>query len=183
MPIIINEINNRPKYNIIKDAEKIYENVKKYVKENNVLYEEIIIDNGYDLESKHYDVKGLGSIFIDKSITFMFSRNNMCVMKLDYEDELMIQNEICPTYRMFNGIKEKIVTSGDGLYKGKNNYYFKGSTVNNIVLYNDIIWKIDYFDDDGVSLLNDNGDNIKLNKNYIVKSGTGVFKDPYIFED
>lgn len=102
--IVIKEIEMRPKLNLIKDVEKILKNIK------NVKYTEtieIIIDNGYVIDDKLYQVDGKGVIFIEDSTSVMLSRDGMCAMKLPYSDDIMLQEEVCPNYRLVDG--EKIV--------------------------------------------------------------------------
>ncbi len=153
LPILVNELINRPKYNLINDGKKLLDNVSTYVKNNNVSLEEIVINNKYEMNNKTYNVKGEGVIFIDKTISFMLSRSNMCVMKLDNSDNIMIQDGICPSYRMFNGIKEKIVSSGNGLYKEDDYYIYKGKGVSNLLLYDNSLWYILKIDNTSIKIV------------------------------
>ena len=104
IPIIVNEINLRPKLNLINDVKDIIEIVEKT--ELPVMPKEIIIDNGFEINGKKYNVKGHGVIFLEKNYSIMLSRNGMCALKMDYEEKVMFQKEECPNYRLVNGEKK-----------------------------------------------------------------------------
>lgn len=106
IPIILNEISLRPKLSLIKDVEKILENIEGYSISKDII--EILINDGYKINNKHYNVKGKGVIFIEEKPSVMLSRNGMCAMKLPHSDDIMFQNEECPNYRLING--EKVVS-------------------------------------------------------------------------
>lgn len=107
IPIIINEINMRPKLSLVNDVKKILKNIKDYDYKDETV--EIVIDNGYTLNSKTYKIKGKGIIFIEENSSVMLSRNGMCAMKLPYSEDIMLQNEECPNYRLVDG--EKMVVT------------------------------------------------------------------------
>lgn len=90
--VVINEINMRPKVNLVKDVEKIYEIVK-----NSEDYDEamIIIDNGFDYKGKHYEFKGQGRIYVGKDPIVALERNGKCAMKLPYNEDVMFQESVC----------------------------------------------------------------------------------------
>ena len=67
VPIVINEINIRPKLNLINDVKKILKNIDSYELTDDGIAEEFIVYDGYTIHGDHYDVKGTGVIFIDKS--------------------------------------------------------------------------------------------------------------------
>ena len=161
IPIIINEINIRPKLKLIDDVEKILLNYSKIDKSNDSPYE-VIINNGYKIDNKYTEVEGTGVIFVDKDVSVMLSRNNMCAMKLPYQDKIMFQNESCPQYKMFNGIKLPIVNSNDGLYKQDNLYLYKGNVDNNYVLFNNIYFRIYSFKNNTIKLVKDSPDKIEI---------------------
>lgn len=103
-PIIINEIVMRPRLALINDVNKIVEIIKKT--ELPVMTKEIVIDNGFKINNKNYEVKGRGVIFLEKNYSVMLSRNGMCALKMDYDDKIMFQKEECPNYRLVNGEKK-----------------------------------------------------------------------------
>lgn len=106
IPIVINEINLRPKLKLISDVEKILDNIEGYDSQENIL--EVLIVDEYKIDNKTYKVKGNGVIFLEDNPSVMLSRNGMCAMKLPYSDEIMFQEEECPKYRLING--EKVIT-------------------------------------------------------------------------
>ena len=106
IPIIINYYSLRKKLSLIKDVEEIVNIVKKLDLPETT--EEIVINNGYTLNNKEYEVKGHGQIFLDKDYSIFLSRNGMCALKLAYDEKVMFQNEECPTYRLENGVLKKI---------------------------------------------------------------------------
>jgi len=103
-PIIINEVVMRPRLALINDVNKIVEIIKKT--ELPVMTKEIVIDNGFKINNKNYEVKGHGVIFLEKNYSVMLSRDGMCALKMDYDDKIMFQKEECPNYRLVNGEKK-----------------------------------------------------------------------------
>lgn len=158
IPIAINEINIRPKLNLINDVKKILKNIDSYKLTENDIAEEFIIDDGYTIHGDHYDVNGTGVIFIDKSNSVFLNRDGMCAMKVPYSDDIMIQYEECPVYRMFNGIKTPIVTNDSGLYKEADKYVYKGSDLDNYIMYNNELWNIVSFNDGNIKLIKNSYD-------------------------
>ena len=176
VPVIINEIYNRPKYNLISDAEKILNNVDNYVKNSDISLEEILIDNKYTLNKDTYKVSASGIVIIDEGINLLLSKDNMCVIKLS-DSDMMFQKEKCPEYRMFNGIKEKIVSSGSGLYKENDKYVYKGKNSSNLLIYNEGLYYILEIDDNYfkiVSLTNISEDKL-TNEEYSNTFSEGSF--------
>jgi hypothetical protein len=163
VPIVINEIKIRPKLNLINDVRKILKNMDNYELNDDGVAEEYIIDNGYTIHGDKYDVKGTGVIFLDKSNSVFLNRNGMCAMKVPYSEDIMIQYEECPVYRMFNGIKTPIVNNDSGLYKEKDNYIYKGNDLSNYIMYNNQLWNIVSFSDGNIKLIKSNYDTIKYN--------------------
>lgn len=183
-PIIINEIYTTEKRILINDANKILKLINNEKNE----FKEIIINNSFKINDKEYKVKGEGVIFLDDD-TFFLGTEDKCIMKLNYSEKIMYQDEPCPVYRMFNGIKNKIVTSGDGLYQENDRFYFKGKDVYNYVLYEEKIWNIVEFNNDGMKLINkrniedsDEYETLVISKDVYIKKGTGSIKDPYIID-
>lgn len=162
IPIIINEIKIRPKLNLINDVKKILRNIDNYKFSDEELSKEYIIDNGYTIDGKDYKVNGNGVIFIDKSNSVFLNRNGMCAMKLPYSEEVMIQYEECPVYRMFNGIKTPIAIKDSGLFQDNDSYIYKGKDLNNYVIYKDNLWNILSFEDGNVKIIKSNYDNISF---------------------
>lgn len=72
VPIVINEINIRPKLNLINDVKKILKDIDNYELSEDGVAEEYIIDNGYTINDKSYTVKGTGVIFVDESNSCIF---------------------------------------------------------------------------------------------------------------
>lgn len=184
LPIIINEVLMSEKKQLINDANKIL----KIINNEENKYNEIIINNNFILNNKEYEVKGTGIIFLDDD-TFFLGTKDKCIMKLNYSEKIMYQDEPCPIYRMFNGIKNKIVTSGSGLYQDNDRFYFKGKDVYNYVLYDEKIWNIVEFNNDGMKLINkrnieyDNEyETVIIDKDILIKEGIGSIKDPYIID-
>lgn len=184
LPIIINEVLMSEKKQLINDANKIL----KIINNEENKYNEIIINNNFILNNKEYEVKGTGIIFLDDD-TFFLGTKDKCIMKLNYSEKIMYQDEPCPIYRMFNGIKNKIVTSGSGLYQDDDRFYFKGKDVYNYVLYDEKIWNIVEFNNDGMKLINkrnieyDNEyETVIIDKDILIKEGIGSIKDPYIID-
>ena len=105
IPIVINEINIRTKLALINDVKEILVIINEY--EYGKETKEIVIANEYEFDSKIYKVDGQGIIFLEENPSVMLSRDGMCAMKLPYKDEVMFQEEECPTYRLVNG--EKVV--------------------------------------------------------------------------
>ena len=103
-PIIINEVVMRPRLALINDVSEIIEIIKKT--ELPVMTKEIVIDNGFKINNKKYEVKGHGVIFLEKNYSVMLSRDGMCALKMDYDDKIMFQKEECPNYRLVNGEKK-----------------------------------------------------------------------------
>lgn len=103
--IVKTEIKIRPKLSLINDVEKIVKNIEELNYSGETI--EIIIDNGYEVNSRNYDVKGEGVIFLEKEYSIMLSRNGMCALKMPYSDEVMFQEEECPKYRLIEN--EKVV--------------------------------------------------------------------------
>lgn len=163
IPIVINEINIRPKLNLINDVKKILKNIDDYELTEDGIAEEYIIDNGYAIHDTEYDVKGTGVIFIDKSNSVFLNRDGMCAMKVPYSDDIMIQYEECPVYRMFNGIKTPIVTDDSGLYKESDKYVYKGNNLSNYIMYDNELWNIVSFSDGNIKLIKSSYDTIKYN--------------------
>jgi len=163
VPIAINEIKIRPKLNLINDVKKILKNIDSYELTEDGIAEEYIIDNGYTIHNTGYKVKGTGVIFIDKSNSVFLNRDGMCAMKVPYSDDIMIQYEECPVYRMFNGIKTPIVTEDSGLYKEADKYIYKGNNLSNYIMYNNELWNIVSFSDDNMKIIKSNYDTIKYN--------------------
>lgn len=172
LPIIINEVYSYEKKNLIKDAKNILKNITEYENE----YKEIVIDNQYILGNKSYKVNGTGVIFLDDD-TFFLGTDDKCIMKLNYSDELMYQEEECPIYRMFNGIKSNIVTSGDGLYQDDDIYYFKGTEVSNYVNYNDKLWRILEFNSQGIKLISNSAFKVSSNLEEIYEQLNAKYKN------
>ena len=176
IPIVINEIKIRPKLNLINDVKKILKNIDTYKFSDEDLSEEYIIENGYTIDGKDYKVNGYGVIFIDKNNSVFLNRNGMCAMKLPYSEEVMIQYEECPVYRMFNGIKTPISTKDSGLYQENNSYIYKGNDLSNYVIYNNDLWNILSFEDGNMKIIKSTYDKIpfdsiedlysKLNEKY-----------------
>jgi len=160
IPIVINEINIRPKLNLINDVKKILKNIDNYELTENGIAEEFIIDNGYTIHDTKYDVKGTGVIFIDEDNSVFLNRNGMCAMKVPYSKEIMIQYEECPIYRMFNGIKTPIVTEDSGLYEDTNGYVYKGNDLSNYMIYDNELWNIVSFEDGNMKLIKNSYDTI-----------------------
>ena len=184
LPIIINEVLMSEKKQLINDANKIL----KIINNEENKYNEIIINNNFILNNKEYEVKGTGIIFLDDD-TFFLGTKDKCIMKLNYSEKIMYQDEPCPIYRMFNGIKNKIVTSGSGLYQDDDRFYFKGKDVYNYVLYDEKIWNIVEFNNDGMKLINKRNieynneyETVIIDKDIIIKEGIGSIKDPYIID-
>ncbi|MEG0909510.1 MAG: hypothetical protein RSH78_04015 [Bacilli bacterium] len=166
--ITINEIRMRPKLNLVNDAKKIKEIIKKTNKQNKE--EQIIINNQYKIENKKYKIKGTGVIFLEENYSFFIGRNNMCAMKMTYSNDIMFQNKPCPTYRMFNSIKLPIKEKGDGLYKDLS---FKGKDPDNYVILNDKLFRILNFKNGNMNLVStyysDKIDLEDYNKENIIK--------------
>lgn len=186
IPIIINEIRLRPKIKLINDVNLILKNIDKYSNEDNYS-KEYMINDGYTINDDNFSVKGVGVIFIDKSNSVFLSRNGMCAMKLPYNDKVMIQNEECPIYRMFNGIKVPVVNSGDGLYSSNDGYIFKGNS-RNYVLYKKELWNIIVFSDNNVELIMNkpvdiNYKNINDLYNLLMKKYSNIISDNNIIEN
>lgn len=163
VPIIINEIKIRPKLNLINDVKKILKNINNYELNEDGIAEEYIIDNGYTIHGDKYEVKGTGVVFLDKSNSVFLNRDGMCAMKVPYSEEIMIQYEECPVYRMFNGIKTPIVNNDSGLYKEEDNYIYKGNDLSNYIMYDDKLWNIVSFSDGNIKLIKSNYDTIEYN--------------------
>lgn len=163
VPIIINEIKIRPKLNLINDVKKILKNINNYELNEDGIAEEYIIDNGYTIHGDKYAVKGTGVVFLDKSNSVFLNRDGMCAMKVPYSEEIMIQYEECPVYRMFNGIKTPIVNNDSGLYKEEDNYIYKGNDLSNYIMYDDKLWNIVSFSDGNIKLIKSNYDTIEYN--------------------
>lgn len=163
IPIIINEIKIRPKLNLINDVKKILKNIDTYKDSDEEISKEYLIDNGYTIDGKNYKVNGHGVIFIDKNSSVFLNRNGMCAMKLPYSEEVMIQYEECPVYRMFNGIKTPIATKDSGLFQNSDSYIYKGTELNNYVIYKDDLWNILSFEDGNVKIIKSNYDKFSFN--------------------
>jgi|GEM_PF-3979898 len=163
IPIVINEINIRPKLTLINDVKKILKNIDSYELNDDSIAEEFIINNGYTIHNDEYYVKGTGVIFMDKSNSVFLNRNGMCAMKVPYSEDIMIQYEECPVYRLFNGIKTPIVTDDSGLYKKADKYIYKGNNLDNYIMYNNELWNIVSFDDGNIKLIKNSYDIISYN--------------------
>ncbi len=160
VPIVINEINIRPKLSLINDVKKILKNIDNYELFEDGVAEEYIIDNGYTIDDISYTVKGTGVIFVDESNSVFLNRDGMCAMKVPYSDDIMIQYEECPVYRMFNGIKTPIVTDDSGLYEDTDMYVYKGNDLSNYIIYNNELWNIVSFNDGNMKLIKNTYDTI-----------------------
>ena len=166
VPIAINEINMRPKLELAHDVSKILENIKSYEKES--LYtEESLIENGYFLGNDYYEVEGNGVIFVEDSPSIFLSRKGRCAMKLPYSDKIMSQDEICPKYRLINGIKAPIIDKDDGLYKESNIYKYKGLNVDNYVTFNESLFRIIELDNENYTMLVSNTPYTPYNKDRV----------------
>ena len=163
VPIAINEIKIRPKLNLINDVKRILKNIDSYELTEAGIAEEYIIDNGYTIHNTNYNVKGTGVMFIDKSNSVFLNRDGMCAMKVPYSNDIMIQYEECPVYRMFNGIKTPIATKNSGLYKEDDKYIYRGNDLSNYIMYNNALWNIVSFSDGNMKLIRSNYDTIKYN--------------------
>jgi len=64
-----------------------------------------------------------------------------------------ITNVIKENSKLVEILEKKVIYNGDGLYKEEENYYFKGKNVDNYVLYNNILYRIIGFDDNGIKLI------------------------------
>ena len=103
--IVITEVKFRPKLNLINDVKEIVKNIEKFNYSDETI--EIIINNEYEINSKVYEVKGEGVIFLEEEYSVMLSRDGMCALKMPYSDEIMFQEEECPKYRLIGN--EKVV--------------------------------------------------------------------------
>ena len=202
--VVINEINTRPKLNLVKDAKKIKE-VLENTKRNG--HEEIIINDGYKINDKKYNVKGYGVIFLESDYSFFLQRDGMCVMKMIYSDDIMFQDTPCPEYRMVRQFKLPL---DEEFYKLGDSYYFRGKNPKNYIVYNNELYRIlelnknyiriissSFIDDGKISdaiykkTLYKNKSFIIKNKNYeiitlenvIYKNGEGKIENPYEVED
>lgn len=153
IPIIINEIKIRPKLNLINDVKKILKNIDDYKQEKDSPTKEYIIDNGYTIDNKNYKVDGSGVIFVDNDSSVFLNRDGMCAMKVPYSEEIMIQYEKCPVYRVFNNIKTPLTNDGSGLYKEEDGYIYKGDNLDNFIIYNDDLWNIVSFEDGNMKII------------------------------
>lgn len=160
VPIVINEINIRPKLNLINDVKKILKNVDKYKLAEDGIAEEYVIDNGYNIDNTKYTVKGTGVIFLDESNSVFLNRDGMCAMKVPYSEDIMIQYTECPVYRMFNGIKTPIATENSGLYDDNDKYIYKGKDLDNYIIFNNDLWSIVSFEEGNMKLIKTTYDTI-----------------------
>ena len=96
--VALKEVKVRPKLNLINDVKKIVANIENANYKGNIL--EILIDGGYELNSKKYTVDGEGVIFLEEDYSVMLSRDGMCAIKMPYSDKIMFQEAECPNYRL-----------------------------------------------------------------------------------
>lgn len=164
----------QPKQILIRSGNKIKNIIEKKAKKNQL--EQILINYNYKIDNKTYNTFGKGVIFLEDNYSFFLEFCGKCIIKMPYEDELMFQDSACPIYRMFSGIKFKVVKLGDGLYYEDEKYVFKGDNLDNNLLLNNKVYKIKSFDED-ILILNDN---TKIKNNYKSISGDGSKTNPYI---
>lgn len=173
--IFLNERNIRPKINLVKDAEKIKKQIETLKLPK--ITKQILIDNSYMINNIKHKINGYGVIFLEEDYSFFLQRDNMCVMKLPYSDDIMFQDVPCPEYRLFNNVKIPLKEEGDGLYKENNEYIFKGSNSINYINYNDKLYRIVKFTDNGFVISGKYKGKEKLSKKLYEKT---ILKDSYI---
>ena len=156
----LTEMDMRPKLNLIKDAETINANIKKAKMPKTT--EQILIKNGYKLNDTDYKIKGEGVIFLEEQYSFFIERKGMCAMKLPYSDKVMFQKAKCPEYRLINGLKMPILTSGQGVHEKDGVYTFKGNSVGNYVRYEHDFYRILSINKDMITLVKTEKENIEF---------------------
>ncbi|MDD2377390.1 MAG: hypothetical protein PHD10_01045 [Bacilli bacterium] len=176
IPIIINQVKLETNKKIDKTVNKIVALVNEDKINNNYEIIEYVVDNGLKLGNKtiNSDVVGKGVVFvdIDGSITVVLEYKDKCAIKHAFTDIVAIKDEKCPVFKLINGAKMEIVSSGDGLYQiDDNKYVYRGKDVNNYLEYDNKLWRILEIDNNVIKLVSDISiGNISLDNNNFLKS-------------
>ena len=167
---------------IVKKTKKYYESHTDLLPQNNSvfiisiedLYNRGIIDNISKTVGK--DTNCSGSIAIENNNNYyMYSPNITCVNSKETYETINLKDKLI----------ENVTTTGNGLYKIGDSYYFRGDNVNNYIMFDGAIWRIVKVNNDDTIKLIETGsrEQVVWDNRYNNEANSTTGYNNYVYEN